>query len=459
MNLRDVGAATALAVLLSAMPLHAQSFGMAKIKVTLDRKLPALTHLPANTIQVNVTTVAGPGADVARDLGAQLAAELLHDDSQLQQVTANPAVIITGQVTNYAPPQRSTVKGAAPAADVLASRGQVATANYQRVTGSLNLAFQVKTSDGTNVISDNIAVSYDQEFLVAVQNSSSGSSTSSVMGNVAGSAVNMFHRHSSSSGSGSSGDDESKPPTDPELRQKLMAMAVKQMAAHVVNTDESIEVYLAKDKSFDDGDKDAVAGLWERALETFETAQPLPKKEDDAYRLYNIGVADEALGYQAQDPKAAMKLLDDAAIQYGKAIDARPDEKYFLEPQKRIETAIEHYRKLQQEQVASATPPPAPAPAPAPTPAPAPAADAHGVQPAAVGASAGAGKPLTNQQVIAMVRAGMDDGTVAQTVKNAKAINFDLTPTGRKHLTDSGVDATVISAMKARAIQDLNVSQ
>jgi hypothetical protein len=275
------------------------------------------------------------------------------------------------------------------------------------------------------------------------------------MGNVAGSAVNMFHRHSSSSGSGSSGDDESKPPTDPELRQKLMAMAVKQMAAHVVNTDESIEVYLAKDKSFDDGDKDAVAGLWERALETFETAQPLPKKEDDAYRLYNIGVADEALGYQAQDPKAAMKLLDDAAIQYGKAIDARPDEKYFLEPQKRIETAIEHYRKLQQEQVASATPPPAPAPAPAPTPAPAPAADAHGVQPAAVGA----GKPLTNQQVIAMVRAGMDDGTVAQTVKNAKAINFDLTPTGRKHLTDSGVDATVISAMKARAIQDLNVSQ
>lgn len=54
-----------------------------------------------------------------------------------------------------------------------------------------------------------------------------------------------------------------------------------------------------------------------------------------------------------------------------------------------------------------------------------------------------------------MVRAGMDDDTVVQTVKAAKAVNFDLTPTGRKHLADSGVDAAVINAMKARAIQDL----
>jgi len=43
-------------------------------------------------------------------------------------------------------------------------------------------------------------------------------------------------------------------------------------------------------------------------------------------------VAYEALAYKAEDPKAAMKYLDEAAIDYGKAIDSRPGEHYFLEP-------------------------------------------------------------------------------------------------------------------------------
>ena len=44
-----------------------------------------------------------------------------------------------------------------------------------------------------------------------------------------------------------------------------------------------------------------------------------------------------------------MKYLDQAAINYGKAIDARPEEKYFLAPQKRIETAIVHYKELEDQ--------------------------------------------------------------------------------------------------------------
>ena len=120
-----------------------------------------------------------------------------------------------------------------------------------------------------------------------------------------------------------------------------------------MNTSEKVEVYLAKQKgALEEGDKLAVAGLWERALETFETAKPSPKPTEDAYRLYNTGVAYEALAYKAEDPKAAMKYLDQAAIDYGKAIDARPGEKYFLEPQRRIEDAIAHYRQLEDEKTA-----------------------------------------------------------------------------------------------------------
>ncbi len=175
-----------------------------------------------------------------------------------------------------------------------------------------------------------------------------------------------------------------------------MVDAVQQIAEHIVTTNETLEVFLARQKgALDDGDKQAAAGLWERALETFETAPPLPKPDEDAYRLYNIGVAYEALAYQAEDEKAAMKILDQAAINYGKAIDAKPGEKYFLEPQKRIETAIAHYKELEEEKkpkpvaVAAAQP-----------------------KPASSGGKTSAVKALTNAQVIAMVKSGMDDDTV-----------------------------------------------
>ena len=82
----------------------------------------------------------------------------------------------------------------------------------------------------------------------------------------------------------------------------------------------------------------------ERAEETFETAPALRKPDEDAYRLYNIGVAYEAQAYLAEDAKSTMKFLDQAAINYGKAIDAKPAEHYFLEPQKRIEDSIVHYK-------------------------------------------------------------------------------------------------------------------
>jgi len=201
-----------------------------------------------------------------------------------------------------------------------------------------------------------------------------------------------------------------------------------------------VEVYLAKQRgALDEGDKLAVGGLWERALETFEDATPNPRPTEDAYRIYNTGVAYEALAYKAEDPKAAMKYLDEAAINYGKAIDSRPAEKYFLEPQRRIEDAIAHYRQLEQQrhpalQVASV-----------------PSAHGGSGDGTAAAPKPGAGKALTNAQVIAMVKAGLDDDTVAQAIRSAKAVSFNLTADGQKALTDGGASATVLAAMKARA--------
>jgi hypothetical protein len=58
---------------------------------------------------------------------------------------------------------------------------------------------------------------------------------------------------------------------------------------------------------------------------------------------------------------------------------------------------------------------------------------------------------LTDSQVISLVKNGVDDDTIAQTVRNAKAVNFDLSAAGQQKLTAGGVSPTVVSAMKARA--------
>src|SRR6202012_4357592 len=142
-----------------------------------------------------------------------------------------------------------------------------------------------------------------------------------------------------------------------------------------------------------------------RALEALEVTPPFSTPEEDSYRLYNIGVANEALAYSTEDVSKARTYLQQAAINYGKAIDAKPAEKYFLEPQKRIETAIAHYKRLEGEkrlqgdESLKARTAPAGRQTDAPT----------------------AGKPddakaLTNEKVIAMVKAGVDDETVAQAI-------------------------------------------
>jgi hypothetical protein len=181
--------------------------------------------------------------------------------------------------------------------------------------------------------------------------------------------------------------------------------------------------------------------LWTRALEQLETMKPFAKPEDDAYRRYDLGVVNEALAYQAEDIQKARKYLQEASIDYGKAIDAKPTEKYFLQPQTRIDTALAHYKMLGEEKTADASA------ARTDTPAHASAVAPPGTA-AASGAASGA---VTNDQVISMVAAGMDDGNIIDTIQHAKSVNFDLSVEGQVELSKNKVSGRVITAMKTRA--------
>jgi hypothetical protein len=410
--------------MLAALTAGAQDFGAAKVRVLLQRKLPALVHLTGTSFKVRATAHSDQ-AELAHDLQTQLETELLKDDPHLRADERAPSAVITCQITAYShPPPTVSTK---PGLDL--KLGVAMNQSYKRVTGSLNVSFQARGAGGQVLGSDNVTAKYDEEF------DGFGNSAS---GGVKGAVTTTWKRIK-----GGTSSEALNPPTDDELQALLMADAVRQIAQHLVNTEESVEVYLARQKgALDAGDKLAEAGLWQRAQETFETAPPLPKLQDDAYRLYNIGVADEALAYQAEDEASAMKFLDEAAINYGKAIDAKPVEKYFLQPQKRIETAIEHYRKLEDQQIQKGTP--------------------TTIKIEKLNAKSGSdikstapAKALTNAQVISMIKSGVDDDTVAQTIRSSKAVNFDLSAAGQQGLTGGGVSAHVLTAMKARARQSV----
>jgi tetratricopeptide (TPR) repeat protein len=416
MRARSFTAFNSLALLLLCLPCaHAQGFGAAKEKVLLQRKLPALAHLSGKTIKVKVTAHKDD-ANLATDLSSQLETELLKNDPRLTTTDNNPSSVILCQIIDYSHPQPIVTTQQALSISKKGTKTESAT----RVTGTLSVAFQAKTAGGQTLISDNITSKYDETF-------SGGNNT---MNGIKNSVTGGWKKLT---GGGSS--DDVNPPTDAELRSRLIGDVVRQIASHVVNTNETIEVFLARDKGpLEAGDKDAMAGLWQRALETFETAPQLPKREDDAYRLYDIGVAYEALAYKAEDPRSAMKFLDEAAINYGKAVDAKPAEKYFLEPQKRIETAIAHYKRLEGEENGKGRTTSA----------------ERQIEAQGAGKSDDS-KALTNEKVIAMVKAGVDDETVAQAIRNAKLARFDLSASGLQALSSGGVSDQVLKAMKVRA--------
>jgi hypothetical protein len=299
--------------------------------------LPAFVQLPGDRVKIVVTAHSDSGY-LTEDFKSMLASELLKDDPRLQIDDAHPDSILNCAITAFEHPKPTT----STRPGVQTTKGTTPSETYTRVTGLMRISFLARSHTGKTIGSDNVVAKFDEEY---------DTSGNTLSGGVLGMVKNTGKRITGGKS------EDMNPPTDSELRTKLLNDAIQQIVAQVVNTREFVEARLAKGKgAIDQGVKEAEAGLWSRALETWESAPPLPRPVDDAYRLYDVGVAYEALGYAADSDTSAIKYLQQAAIQYGKAIDQNPSEKYFLQPQRRIETALAHYSKLEDQKKKQAAP-------------------------------------------------------------------------------------------------------
>ena len=58
---------------------------------------------------------------------------------------------------------------------------------------------------------------------------------------------------------------------------------------------------------------------------------------------------------------------------------------------------------------------------------------------------------LTNDKVIAMFKGGVDEENIIATIRQAPAVQFDLSPDGQIELAKNGVKGKTVTAMRERA--------
>jgi hypothetical protein len=400
----------------------AQNFGGAfqHKKIVLVRKLPPTGHIDGSSFAVKVVGVGIP-PDVTANLQSTIESVMVANDPRLRSVTGTerPDAVINVQVTTYNQPPPAVTRQSGFSFTKKPAPQETVT----HVTGMIAANFNAQDVRGSRSIAANtVTAKYDQEFTAQVaQPASTQPSLTGIF------ASHLPKLPGSSSQGPNSSQDADTPPTPVELKDLLVQTAALEIASHLVNTSEQVSVDLARGGGLDDADRLMDQKLWTRALEQLETMPPFGNPEDDAYRQYDLGVVNEALAYQAEDVTKAKRYLQEASIDYGKAIDAKPSEKGFLGPQTRIDTALAHYKVLGDQMAASA-------------------AAANSA------ASAGsAGDTLTNEDVISMVGAKLDDANIIDTIQHAGSVKFDLSAKGQVDLAKNGVKGTIIAAMKQRS--------
>lgn len=387
-------------------PAFAQGFGMIKMTTELQRRRPPTVYLTNTAIAAQVESSDPRARQIARDLEDLLENEMCRNDGRLKVDKQRPQTVIQVTVSNL---------------DTRETWDTRTSTEYKKV-GTKSVYNDSKKKYEEKDVYDNVKVQKRYKILDgSIALSYRGTETASGKVLESGS-VNDVYKKEFLEGVNA--------PLESQIQQLLVKSAVRRILPSFVPTVELVEVQLAKGK-LEDSSKLAKAGLWTRMMENLETMEPLKKPQDEAYRLYNLGVASEALAYSAEDLKTSKKLLEQAAIHYGKAIDAKPDEKYFREPQIRIQTAMAQMGKTQ-SQVATNNP--------------------GGSRSTTATATTG-GQQFNNQQVIDLVKSGLDEGILIEMIQQAPAVQFDLTPKGTISLLESKVSNKVISAMRTKASQ------
>jgi hypothetical protein len=329
-------------IFLCQTPLLAQGFGglvgLKKARtVTLKRLLPATVNLNQKRIKIVAVGETKIPADLPKILTTKLITSIQKDNRFIVD-DKNPETELHFTITNYYVESRILqVPGATPPQNCTVFTGKI-EASYQ--------AIEMRT--GAPLDSENL------KYAITVEEPK---------------GVPMWKKIGPRQGNCGT----NAKATENEARDELADAIDAQMAQRAAPTEESVLVQLPGGK-LEPLSAMAMSQRWGSVLEGAEKMDKFPKPEDDAYRIYLIALANEALAYEkaresAELEKArgsdvssdkakrsmdqeeknfteAQAYLDQATKSYKDAIQAKPGEKEFREPDARMENAVRLYQTI-----------------------------------------------------------------------------------------------------------------
>jgi hypothetical protein len=383
-------------------------------EINLFPATPPALLLPAGSFQVDVKNQStGPSRLLAR-LDEAITRQMEENDNRLQPATGKPEMTIVATLTEWTRTRRNGSKYVSETRQVGTKQvtdknGKTRTEpvyeygrNKPTVIDQGAAAVRVEVRRGSQVLADETArITYNEERL-----------------------------------------SEEGPPSTTEVEDAMLDRSASRAAGLVTPARESVRVLLARSDEIDRLNDLARSRKWNEWRAALQETRPHRDAKKDAYRLHNLGVASEAMAYEAGSDDETLRLLTEAAGLVQKAIAGKKDEKYFTEAFTRISNSSLGYTRLKTMRTSIGmrqTTAPAPAAAPAET-----------VRLAAKSPTRSAGAAFTNEDVIDLRKAGLDDDNLVAAIKEAGATKFDLTPAGLKALLGAKVSNRVISAMREK---------
>jgi hypothetical protein len=216
-----------------------------------------------------------------------------------------------------------------------------------------------------------------------------------------------------------------KAPEPASLETEAIVKTVAEILQQIAPGREEIAVLLPEGR-LEPAKKLAAAGDWSRYRETVEAMAPSQQPEEEAYRLYALATANEALAYAAADPAERLKFLELAEGQYQQAIAANPGEKQFIRkneaaapPVERVKAALAVVSKTE---IAKAP--------------------------------AAGGEVMDNAALVRMAREGKGSYAMLTAIKAAPERAFDLSPAGLAELSEAGVDPKIIARLPELSVKE-----
>jgi tetratricopeptide (TPR) repeat protein len=293
-------------------------FGLIKKTIRLEVRQPATVRLSHTTIAFKGSSTNREYAPVEGSLLATLETELVSNERTLvkKENPADAEWVLDLKVTGFsAPPAQSRSQTFGNSTTVTVSW-----------TGSLNVAYQVLDHSGRVHDANNVSYNYNKSFGAGESAGSRSRFGLPVLGS-------------------KKTETEPTPHSEEDVKQILLHEVVHQIAANLGSTTHPVDVQVATGEDhMNHAETFMEQKLWQRAIDELQAATAFPKEEDESYRIYDLGLAMEALGYDSKTSTEQREDIFKAAEYYDKALEMNRKEKYFVETSARIKDSIARYK-------------------------------------------------------------------------------------------------------------------